>query len=112
MAVSTAKKKSRSIHPSGSRPSRPDGGEGARPQGQSAEHEPREVESGPNGVELSGSTIAAREGQHPEEDVEPEHGVPRPPADQNAADHRSEGQGEAGHRGPDSEGPSPFVRPG
>ena len=48
------------------------------------------------------------EGQQAEEDVEPEDGSPGPSEDQEAADQRAQGQAQAGHGGPDAQGPRPF----
>ena len=90
-----------------------DDGEGERPERQGPEEEPGYVESGPDRVRALGEHDGGTdEGQHAEEDVEPEDGPPRPAVDQEAADQRAEGQTQAGHGGPDAEGPCPAARSG
>ncbi len=72
-------------------------------------------EAGP--IEAAGLGVGAfrdrpqgrREGDHPGGYVEPEDGRPTAQAHQDAAYHRSHGQGEAGDGSPDAQGPGPVA---
>ena len=81
----------------------------SEPERQCSEDHPRQVEPGPHRIGALGQHDGgADEGQSAEQDVGPENGPPRPAEHQQAADERTECQPEAGHSGPDPEGPGPL----